>query len=242
MAKRDPLVATIQGQAVAYDTPVALAASLEARQIPMIRRWNRLEGRPRSRDFDQAIRAEVRDPLWNLCKQWQVGEFIGEDAGSPAQAAIHIEQSAFRQFAAGSNPLQPFDDSEPLEYRVERQPLGWDHGDRKLLLDMRLALGRRWRKLLRASGLGAEYAKFVDVYAVDRPDPTDPADADITAHSKVHQRVASVAGRLMDGGALLAFLEDAPANVASAGIPGLAPGDAATIDSLGPAFVAWARG
>ncbi|WP_271078511.1 hypothetical protein [Aurantiacibacter sp. MUD61] len=241
MAKRDDLVATIQGQTFAYDTPVALAASLEAQQIPLIRRWNRLEVRPRARDFDQAIRAEVRDPLWNLCKQWQVGEFIGEDAGSPAQASIHIEQSSFKQFAAGDNPLQPFDDSEPLEYRVERQPLNWSHGDRKMHLDMRLALGRRWRKLLAANGLVAEYAKFVTAYPVDRPDPDDPADADITAHSKVHQRVAMAAGRLMDGAALLAFLERDASHVASAGIAGLDAADATTIDLLGPDFVAWAR-
>ena len=50
--------------------------------------WNRLEGRPRRDDFSRALRAELRDPLWLLTRQWQTGEFIGEDAGSPVTAKI----------------------------------------------------------------------------------------------------------------------------------------------------------
>lgn len=241
MAKRDPLIVNYQSAQVALDTPVALANSLAIQQLPAIRRWNRLEGRPRAKDFEQAVRAEVRDPLWNLSRQWQVGEFIGEDAGSPAQASIHIEQSAFQQFGAGAHPLQTFDDTQPLEMRVERQPLGWTHGNRKLLLDLRLALGRRWRQMLTAKGLGGEFPKFVAEYRIARPDPADPTEADITAHSKVHQRVAAVAGRMMDGGALLAFLEAPGGNVASSGIAGLDPAQTATIDTLGGEFVTWAR-
>jgi hypothetical protein len=29
---------------------------------------------PRTTDFDRALRAEVRAPLWLLARQWQVGE------------------------------------------------------------------------------------------------------------------------------------------------------------------------
>ena len=88
MPKRDPLIVYHQGTAVPLDTPTALAESLASQRLPAIRRWNRLEGRPRSKDFDQAVRAEVRDPLWNLSKQWQVGEFNGEGRGSAMFGAI----------------------------------------------------------------------------------------------------------------------------------------------------------
>jgi len=50
--------------------------------FPTITVWNRLEGRPRRADFDRALKAEVRDPLWMLTKQWQLGEFKADDAGS----------------------------------------------------------------------------------------------------------------------------------------------------------------
>ena len=59
---------------------------LTARSLPSVTTWNRLEGRPRTVDFKRAMRAEVRDALWMLCKQWQMGEFVGDDAGSPAFA------------------------------------------------------------------------------------------------------------------------------------------------------------
>lgn len=36
--------------------------------LPTVVMWNRLEGRPRREDFLRALRAEVRDSLWMLCK------------------------------------------------------------------------------------------------------------------------------------------------------------------------------
>src|SRR5712692_2720281 len=59
--------------------------------IPIVRGWNRLEGRARSADLERSLRAEVRDPLWFLTRQWQYGEFEGEDAGSPIDARIAYE-------------------------------------------------------------------------------------------------------------------------------------------------------
>ena len=60
---------------------VDLATALLNRDRPTVGVWNRLEGRPRTTDFDRALRAEVRDPLWLLTRQWQLGEFTGSDAG-----------------------------------------------------------------------------------------------------------------------------------------------------------------
>jgi hypothetical protein len=57
---------------------------------PAITTWNRLEGRPRREDFDRSLRAEIRDPLWMLCRQWQLGEFRGEDAGSAVTAKVQL--------------------------------------------------------------------------------------------------------------------------------------------------------
>jgi hypothetical protein len=60
-----------------------LSATLKSRLFPSITIWNRLEGRPIAEKFDRALKAEVRDALWMLTKQWQLGEFQGDDAGSP---------------------------------------------------------------------------------------------------------------------------------------------------------------
>ena len=46
--------------------------------------WNRVEPSPRSESLRPGLTAAVRDPLWFLTRQWQLGEFQGEDAASPA--------------------------------------------------------------------------------------------------------------------------------------------------------------
>ncbi|MGH9175428.1 MAG: hypothetical protein ACRD1H_13775, partial [Vicinamibacterales bacterium] len=47
---------------------------------PSITAYNRLEARARTEDFERSLRAEVRDPLWMLTRQWQMGELEAEDA------------------------------------------------------------------------------------------------------------------------------------------------------------------
>src|SRR5512145_414110 len=100
-----------------------MAKTLAERRDPAITRWNRLEARPRTHDFDRALRAEVRDALWMLARQWQMGEFQGDDAGSPILARACIDASAIRRFQAGQGQAQTLDLTEPLEARVEQRPL-----------------------------------------------------------------------------------------------------------------------
>ncbi len=88
---------------------------------PTIVGWNRLEPRPRSEDFSRSLRAEVRDALWMLARQWQMGEFQGEDGGSPVDARILTEENTINRFAAVNGNARSFDDSLPLEARVEKQ-------------------------------------------------------------------------------------------------------------------------
>jgi hypothetical protein len=74
--------------------PIAdIKLALTEKKFPTALMWNRLEGRPRRHNFDRALKAEVRDALWMITKQWQMGEFMGDDAGSPVFAKIHITTS-----------------------------------------------------------------------------------------------------------------------------------------------------
>jgi hypothetical protein len=61
----------------------------------------------------------VRDPAWFLARQWQLGEFQGADAGSPAFARILSHAAAI----PSSVPLEPAVENEPftpdLATRVE---------------------------------------------------------------------------------------------------------------------------
>src|SRR5215216_4798573 len=92
--------------------------------------WNRLEPRVRGRSLS-GVEARVADPLWLLARQWQAGEFRGEDAGSPVTARVQAEVGTLSRYAPGlpassvtGDPYRPED--APLEAVVEREPAHLD--------------------------------------------------------------------------------------------------------------------
>ncbi len=96
------------------------------RYVPLIKGWNRLEGRPRAVDFERALRAEARDALWFLTRQWQFGEFQGEDAGSPVDARAVVRATPLAHYAARDQGAVAYDRAVPLETHVEREPVPRD--------------------------------------------------------------------------------------------------------------------
>jgi hypothetical protein len=93
---------------------------------PEIRGWNRLEGRPRAENFERSLRAEVRDPLWFLTRQWRFGEFDGQDAGSPIEARLATTRTQLIDFTLRDGPAHRYDPLFPLEVIVEREPVPFD--------------------------------------------------------------------------------------------------------------------
>jgi hypothetical protein len=101
--------------------------------LPTIKGWNRLEGRPRKQEFNRSLKAEIHDPLWLLTRQWQFGEFTGEDAGSPIDSQITVNQKSLNQYIVNGE-ARTYDEKIPLEVRVERDFLKKD-----VLLQVQLA-------------------------------------------------------------------------------------------------------
>ena len=191
---------------------VNMKEALAGRSYPAITRWNRLEGRPRAHDFDRALKAEVRDALWMLAKQWQMGEFQGDDAGSVVLARTCVDIMSIDRFQAGQGIVEELTFDVPLEAKVEQRPLPLRAGSQYLSLDLRLVVGRRWLKLLvreasRLGGLAADYGDaYITQYPVAVPNPVQKADAAICAHLDVWQMASAAAERTMDGIALLEYL------------------------------------
>ena len=88
---------------------------------PQITGYNRLEPRARTEDFSRSLRAEIRDPLWLLTRQWQMGELEAEDAGSAIDARLSTSQLHVDRIALGGGNGHSYDETIPLETVVERE-------------------------------------------------------------------------------------------------------------------------
>ena len=220
-----------------------LSGALSRRELPTVGVWNRLEGRPRTADFAQALRAEVRDPLWLLARQWQLGEFRGTDGGSPVTATYSVVASPLSRFRSDAHPdgtAGPLPPDRPLETVVERRPLPFAFGAEPISFDLRLSIGRRWLKLVARSSVAHRRdvaENYVERYPIGLPDPNNDADAARVAHPEVWAGMQAVAGRRMDGYLLYQYLKGG--GHASDGIPGLRRQDRELLDPLGPRLTDW---
>lgn len=160
------------------------AVASKAYRIPSITAYNRLEVSPRSTDFSRSLRAEIRDPLWMLTRQWQFGEFKGEDAGSPVTAQILGEHTRLDQIGFPDNQQFAYDEQIPLEVQVERESLAKD-------LFLATQLARYFLRLMRDQGLTGHLDKLLLKYPLNPV--IDPHDAEAI------QLLRAVQGSLFDG-------------------------------------------
>ena len=211
------------------------------RLIPTILMWNRLEGRPRTNNFDRALKAEVRDALFMLTKQWQMGEFKGDDAGSPIIAKIHMETTQLNKYKAGENATQAFENNVPLETKVEQRMLPFKVGEQVLSLDIRLLMGRQWLKMINKPDISSLKKEFIKAYPINKPDPNKREDAQICAHLAAWQQFVAVAERTMDGAALYFYLKKDSNKHAYDMLTGiiLTAAQQALIDEIAKKYIVW---
>ncbi len=191
--------------------PVDISKVLKARQFPTALSWNRVEGNPKVDNFDKSLKAEVRDALWMLTKQWQMGEFKGDDAGSPVFAKVHITSSHVDSYSAANNVVQKYEANIPLEAKSEQKKIPFTRNDKAISIDIRLQMGKYWLKLLKEKGLnfGEAYSKKYDFKL-----PAKTRDTDyIYAHREVWQKYAAICGRSMDGYKLYEYINTPGKNV-----------------------------
>ncbi len=136
------------------------------RSLPGI--WNRLEPRPLHKDFSKVLQAQVYDPLWMLNRQWQFGEFKGEDTGSAVFAHLRLQHTKLTRYAAGkdaSTPVEVYTEQVPLEVKVESEGVPFD-------LKLHLQLSLYFKKLLQRSATPLPvslYISFLDSYKLSLP-------------------------------------------------------------------------
>jgi hypothetical protein len=212
-----------------------LVEALATESHPTVTKWNRLEGRPRTDNFERALKAEVRDALWFLTRQWQFGELRGSDAASPIFAKLATASTALTQYRPLSQPAEPYDASLPLQAQVEAQRVPFVAAAQPLQLDLRMLMGRKWLKLSKSLYAGA----FKETYGFKIPDSARASDAAVCAHPESFQAFSAAAERCVDGGELYLRLKNGAIAHVYDDIPEISPLDYDKLDAAATLFVAW---
>ncbi len=212
--------------------------------MPSITFWHRLEPLPQETKLRRepkqippdpllgGLQARIRDPMWLLARQYDLGELTASNGGSPVSATIAFESAPVNGYRpSSSGPATSLPVGRPLEAHVEPEEVA-------LGLRGAVQLGLRFETLL--DGLRTTLGDaavdqltldFRAAYPVDNTavgdEPRDPAAAEL--------RIAA-AGRVVDGNKLYDAAKDAPNNVPAR------PSSAGQASAALTAFVAYRRG
>jgi hypothetical protein len=212
-----------------------------------LRVWGRLEPRSRDVDFDGAIAARVHDPLWMLNRQWQMGEFQGEDTGSAVLAKIARRVTPVTRHAIGPNgAVEAEDDTLPADARVERlairfAPITCAQIGRTFLLHLQAAADDASPAPAVPFDVAEYRRRLRSAYGIDPPtEPTDPVGrARARATARARRTTAALAGRGIDGVGLRHDLALAGTALPAALAAGVASEHVPIVAEAARRFAAW---
>jgi hypothetical protein len=147
--------------------------------VSEVQGWIRLEPQTRSESMQDSLQACIHDPLWLLARQWQSGEFQGEDAASPVRVKLSYEVNQFTHFLpayprqSNQPDLQSTQDIRnsipiPLEVLVEREASTYQAS--REYQDCRRATetGLQFLRMLSAGSLSQNYRiQFLQEYQLE---------------------------------------------------------------------------
>jgi hypothetical protein len=208
--------------------------------------WVRLEPRSRNAEMDTSLQARIYDPLWLLTRQWQLGEFQGQDNGSPVMAHWRGQSGRLTRYHSGpiapnSAANAPFYDARrsPLEALVEREPIrpAPDRAGEPEKLRLAAETGQHFLRLLHQQPLSQDYSMaFIRGYPFPALTPGQRAGLDTESLNFLDL----VASRVPDGRRL--HLDFRPTGGGGIVIPpalGIAPADLAEVQNAAGQWVAW---
>lgn len=130
-------------------------------RTPSVTAYNRLEPRPRTENFERSLRAEVRDGLWMLTRQWQMGELESEDAGSAIDARLVTKQLHIDRIALKDSNGREYDEMIPMETLVESETIPFTHA-------LSVQIGQYFLQLHTPALRTKYYSQYLSVYGFDQ--------------------------------------------------------------------------
>ncbi|SHN13462.1 hypothetical protein [Rhizobacter sp. OV335] len=212
--------------------------------------WTRLEPQSNGADIGISASARVFDPLWLMTRQWQMGEFQGEDAGTPAMARVRATNAMLTRSFVGELPRPatpssaavsvagtPYDPARtPLEVIAERRAMRpADAGDTRML-SLAVEAGLHFLRMLELQAPSKNYrSAFIARLALQRP----PDGA--TTDEATRRYLDSMQGRAPDGRVLAVRLRSAGGAALLAADPLLAivAVDQPKVQAAATAWLAW---
>ena len=213
--------------------------------MPSITSWMRLEPRSRDAEMKTSLQARIYDPLWMLARQWQFGEFQGEDNGSPVMARWRAEAARLTRYHSGAIApdtvhAQSYDASRmPLETLVERETIRPATNQTAKQEKLRLAAeaGQQFLRMLNQQPLSRDYRDaFIREYAFPAltTDQRAPLDGDSLTFFDL------MAPRVPDGRRLYdAFHSAGAGGIVIAPALQIAPADLAEVEKTARLWSQW---
>ena len=211
--------------------------------------WTRLEPESTGADMGTSSSVRVFDPLWMLTRQWQMGEFQGEDAGTPIQARVRATSALLSRRFLGEAPkptgagptvvaAQPYDPSRaPLEVLVERRPMRAAHANDARMVTFAVDAGLHFLRMLDLQKPSKSYRPAFLAMFVLQPLAPAPAPLLDDATSRYMQ---SMVGRTLDGRRLAATLRSSgPAQLAADPALGIASEDRSKVQTAAAGWLDW---
>lgn len=161
----------------------------------------RLEPVARSNEVASGLAAKIHDALWLLTRQWQFGEFAGQDAGSPTDVSVRARSRPITGWRpAGQGQWVAFDPrSAPLEPLVEAE-----RSTSPGLRD-RVESGAQFLRLLREAGRGDLAPAVLAAHGFDAGDRDEITRLEAAAGAEATPSLAGLlVARVPDGAKLLA--------------------------------------
>ena len=159
----------------------------------------RIEGRTRDTNYTEALRLRVHDPLWMLARQWQMGEFRGNNAGSAVSVQCEVNYDD-----CSKDPIEPI--TEQINLRIDFIA---KIESAIYYLDLARLVGKKDNDELKEFRI-----KLVADYPIDWDAVNDtlilPDAVTIEEEKRLNKHLLSYAqtyrGKIFDGSALYAYL------------------------------------
>jgi len=193
----------------------------------------RTEARGTTGDLAPGLAARIADPLWLLGRQWQLGELLGEDTGSPVSIDLAAE-------AAQVSLLVHRDKSPDTAFDPEGLPLDTLTGDpirsaKQWTARMRIDAGRELVRALTEAGAAGYVDGYRTMYEIE------PAADELRALDPAGARLGDVAaGRIPDGHRIYVDIAEAVRDGKDLPEPpAIDPQDLDAVRAAAEAWVAW---